>query len=101
MANSTMLSKINTEENCQLVSLTNKLPYYVKRLCKSNKHKATAALSKSSEYLRFSSQETMCVRRNRKYYFQLSTITYIITSSDSLSLSFVLLVDNLFSNFIY
>jgi len=53
MAHSTTLLEINNADDCQLVSLTNKLPYYVKRLCKStNKSKATAAISKPSEYLR-------------------------------------------------
>ncbi len=53
MAHPTTLSEINNTDDCQLVSLTNKLPYYVKRLCKStDKRKATAAISKPSEYLR-------------------------------------------------
>jgi hypothetical protein len=53
MADPTTLSEINNVDDCQLVSLTNKLPYYVKRLCKStNKNKTAADTSKPREYLK-------------------------------------------------
>jgi hypothetical protein len=52
MEHSTILSEINNEDECQLVSLTNKLPYYARRLCKSSdKNMAAAGLTKPSEYL--------------------------------------------------
>jgi hypothetical protein len=52
MANLTTSSETNDEDDCQLVSFTNKLPYYVRHLCKStNKNKTAAITSISSEYL--------------------------------------------------
>jgi hypothetical protein len=52
MANLTTSSETNDEDDCQLVSFTNKLPYYVRHLCKStNKNKTAAVTSISSEYL--------------------------------------------------
>jgi hypothetical protein len=51
MAHSTILLEINNEDDCQLASLTNKLPYYARRLCKSsNKNMASAGLTEPREY---------------------------------------------------
>ena len=52
MAYSTNLQKINNADDYyQHASLTNKLPYYVRRLCKSTNRKTTAvATSKPSKY---------------------------------------------------
>jgi hypothetical protein len=47
MEHPTTLSEMNNADDRQLVSLTNKLPYYTRRLCKLTK--ATVATSKSSE----------------------------------------------------
>lgn len=53
MAQLATSSEINDEDDCQLVSFTNKLPYYVRHLCKStNKNKTAVVTSTSSEYLR-------------------------------------------------
>lgn len=44
---------MNDDDDCQLVSFTNKLPYYVRHLCKStNKNKTPTNTSISSECLR-------------------------------------------------
>lgn len=52
MAHLTASTEINDEDDCQLVSFTNKLPYYVRHLCKStNKNKTAAVTSIQSEYL--------------------------------------------------
>jgi len=52
MAHLTALTETNDNEDCQLVSFTNKLPYYVRHLYKStNKNKTATVTSKPSEYL--------------------------------------------------
>jgi hypothetical protein len=54
MAHLPTSSEINDEDDCQLVSFTNKLPYYVRHLCKStNKIKTAAAVTSiPSEFMR-------------------------------------------------
>ena len=57
MANLAVLPEMNDDDDCQLVSFTNKLPYYVRHLCKStNKNKTSTITSNSSKYLRKKSQ---------------------------------------------
>ena len=53
MAQLTVLPEINDDNDCQLVSFTNKLPYYVRHLCKStNGNKTVTNTTKPSEYAR-------------------------------------------------
>ncbi len=68
MAHLTASTEINDEDDCQLVSFTNKLPYYVRHLCKStNKNKTAAVTSIQSEYLRKKISETICrFKKERK-----------------------------------
>lgn len=65
MANITASTENNEEDDCQLVSFTNKLPYYVRHLCKStNKNKPASVTSKPSEYL--------SVKKNCRSYYLLT-----------------------------
>jgi P pilus assembly chaperone PapD len=67
MAQLTALPEINDDDDCQLVSFTNKLPYYVRHLCKStNKNKTSAVTSNASEYLRKKSQTQFTYSRKEK-----------------------------------
>lgn len=57
MAYRTVLPENDHDDDCQLTSFTNKLPYYVRHLCKStNKNKHATVTSKPSEYLGEKSQ---------------------------------------------
>jgi hypothetical protein len=51
MEHLTALPEINDDDNCHLESFTNKLPYYVRHLCKStNKNKTATVISNPSKY---------------------------------------------------
>lgn len=51
MANIPTSTEMNNEDDCQLVSFTNKLPYYVRHLCKSTKkNKKSPITSRTRKY---------------------------------------------------
>ena len=71
MTHSTTLPEINDVNDCQLASFTNKLPYYVRRLCKSsNKNNVTATTSKLSEYYKKNYNISLFSRLNRLVFFE-------------------------------
>jgi tRNA A-37 threonylcarbamoyl transferase component Bud32 len=83
MAHLPTSSEINDEDDCQLVSFTNKLPYYVRHLCKStNKIKTAAAVTSIPKDHNISS-EVDSIHLNETH--QQSVAVFSLSSSSSSS----------------
>ncbi|CAF3368894.1 unnamed protein product [Rotaria socialis] len=85
MEHRTAIPDTNHEDDCQLISFTNKLPYYVRHLCKSTNKNKTAVISQPKEQNISSEVDSRPINENQHKSLAVFSLSSSSSSSSSLS----------------